>query len=156
MRSAIDRDADPQQMIPKLTCLLLKTGQAEFSELVQLRATVSAAYDMSGPCGTKASWPRDDPVLSARTVRPKTAPDASGLERSEVVVDVVVVARIENVFVIVGLVVDAKCGLLGLIQLVDDRAPHFLRDRGFHRVEDLAQLYVHQQHIPAVVPGVDQ
>ena len=39
MRSAIDRDADPQQMIPKLTCLLLKTGQAEFSELVQLRAT---------------------------------------------------------------------------------------------------------------------
>ena len=29
MRSAIDRDADPQQMIPKLTCLLLKTGQAE-------------------------------------------------------------------------------------------------------------------------------
>ena len=52
MRSAIDRDADPQQMIPKLTCLLLKTGQAEFSELVQLRATVSAAYDMSGPCGT--------------------------------------------------------------------------------------------------------
>jgi hypothetical protein len=38
MRSAIDRDADPQQMIPKLTCLLLKTGQAEFSELVQLRA----------------------------------------------------------------------------------------------------------------------
>ena len=39
MRSAIDRDADPQQMIPKLTCLLLKTGQGEFSELVQLRAT---------------------------------------------------------------------------------------------------------------------
>ena len=38
MRSAIDRDADPQQMIAKLTCLLLKTGQAEFSELVQLRA----------------------------------------------------------------------------------------------------------------------
>jgi hypothetical protein len=37
MRSAIDRDADPQQMIPKLTCLLLTTGQAEFSELVQLR-----------------------------------------------------------------------------------------------------------------------
>ena len=33
MRSAIERDADPQQMIPKLTCLLLKTGQAEFSEL---------------------------------------------------------------------------------------------------------------------------
>ena len=41
MRSAIDRDADPQQMIPKLTCLLLKTGQAEFSELVQLRDGLS-------------------------------------------------------------------------------------------------------------------
>jgi len=34
MRPAIERDADSQQMIPKLTCLLLKTGQAEFSELV--------------------------------------------------------------------------------------------------------------------------
>src|SRR6476620_12702272 len=39
MRSAIESDADPQQMIPKPTCLLLKTGQAEFSELVLLRAT---------------------------------------------------------------------------------------------------------------------
>ena len=39
MRSVIGGDADPQQMIAKLTCLLLKTGQAEFSELVQMRAT---------------------------------------------------------------------------------------------------------------------
>jgi hypothetical protein len=36
-------------------------------------------------------------------------------------------ARIENVVVTVGFVADAKCGLLNLIQLVDDRAPHFLR-----------------------------
>jgi len=30
MRSAIDRDADPQQMIPKLTCVLLKLVRPSF------------------------------------------------------------------------------------------------------------------------------
>jgi hypothetical protein len=39
------------------------------------------------------------------------------------VIHLVVVARIENFLDIVGFVVDAKCGLLNLIQLFDDHAP---------------------------------
>jgi len=47
MRSAIERDADPQQMIPKLTCLFLKTGQAEFRNSLVARDESKSSF--AGP-----------------------------------------------------------------------------------------------------------
>ena len=49
MRSAIERDADPQQMIPKLTCLLLKTGQAEFRNSLVARDESKSSFAGHSP-----------------------------------------------------------------------------------------------------------
>ena len=61
----------------------------------------------------------------------------------------------EKVVVIVGFVADARCDLLNLIQLVDDRAPYFLRDSGFYPVQGLVDLTPHLGDVVSLITLVE-
>ena len=54
MRSAIDRDADPQQMIPKLTCVLLKLVRPSF------RNSSNCALGVQMKLCSLSPWQKDD------------------------------------------------------------------------------------------------
>ena len=71
-------------------------------------------------------------------------------------IPVIAVAGIENVIFIAGFVADARCGLLNLIQLVDDRAPHFLRHRGFHSIANRIDLRPRIGDFVALVAPVER
>ena len=71
------------------------------------------------------------------TMTPKTQKRAVG-ERSHFVVEIFEVVRLASLVDTVGVVADVKWGLLDIVELGDNLAPHFLRHRRPDCLDDLS------------------